>query len=216
VAPHTILQFVDSSVHSLAAVELVAALPLPAGSQVVLLAAECGVGRATRPLSPGTQARARNALENRRLRVLCPVLPGDATRHWRSLADEHRPDLIVVSANDLRSESRASPGGLAHQVVEESRWPVLVARAPCRGLGRILLAVDGSSASQSATDLLARLPLPSEAEMRVLHLIAPEPLAELTVPGWPTGARLIPPGPSLAGIAAWDRHAWWFGDGGSP
>jgi nucleotide-binding universal stress UspA family protein len=31
-------------------------------------------------------------------------------------------------------------------------------------------------------------------------------MAALTVPGWPTGARLIPPGPSLAGIAEWDRR----------
>lgn len=206
VVPYTILQFLDSSVHSAAAVELIAALPLPAGSEVVLLAAGSQAPQPGCSLSLAAQDRARTALKQRGLQVTCEVLPDEAVRRWRSAAEELQPDLVVIGANDLRPKAVAPWRDVAHQVIDQSRWPALIARAPFRGLRRVLLAVDGSAASQAAVEFLAGFALPAEAGVRVLHVAAPEPMAALTVPGWPTGARLIPPGPSLAGIAEWDRR----------
>lgn len=205
-APYTILQFVESSVHSAAAVELVAGLPLPAGTEVLLLAAENEPLLPTHRLLLAAQARARATLEQRGLWVRYQVLPGEATRQWRSVADEVQPDLIVIGANQLRPKDGRSRRGIAHQIIEQSRWPVLFARAPFLGLKRILLAVDGSAGSRAAVEFLAGFAHPPGAELRVLHVVTPEPLAAITVPGWPTGARLVPPGPSLAGIAEWDRR----------
>jgi nucleotide-binding universal stress UspA family protein len=206
VVPHTILQFLDSSVHSAAAVELIAALPLSAGSEVMLLAAGSQAPQPGHPLALAAQDQARPALKQRGLRVTCQALPVEAARRWRSVAEELKPDLVVTGANDLRPKAGGPWRGIAHQVIEQSRWPTLIARAPFRGLSRVLLAVDGSATSQAAVEFLAGFALPPEAEVRVLHVAAHEPMAALTVPGWPTGARLIPPGPSLAGIAKWDRR----------
>jgi nucleotide-binding universal stress UspA family protein len=206
VVPYTILQFLDSSVHSAAAVDLIAALPLPAGSEVVLLAADGESLQPGRPLSLVAQGRARLTLEQCGLRVSGPFLPGDGARRWRSMAEDLQPDLVVIGANQLRPKDGRSSRWIAHQVIEQSQWPVLVARAPFQGLKQILLAVDGSASSRSAVEFLAGFAHRAGADLRVLHVVAPEPMAAITVPGWPTGARLVPPGPSLAGIAAWDRR----------
>jgi nucleotide-binding universal stress UspA family protein len=206
VVPHAILQFLDSSVHSAAAVELIAALPLPAGSEVVLLAAGSQALQPGHPLALAAQERARTALEQRGLRVTCHGMLGEAARRWRRVAEELKPDLVMIGAKDLRPKAGGPWRGINHQVIEQPRWPTLIARAPFRGLRRVLLAVDGSAASQVAVEFLAGFALPLEAEVRVLHVATPERMAALTAPGWPTGARLFPPGPSLAGIAEWDRR----------
>ncbi len=206
VVPQTILQFVDGSVHSAAAVELMAALPLPAGSEVVLVAAGSQALQPEHPLALAAQDQARTVLKQRGLRVTSRVMPGQAARQWRRVAEALDPNLVVIGAHGRRPAVGGPGRGIAHQVIEHARWPALIARAPFRGLRRVLLAVDGSPGSQAAVEFLAGFALPADAEVRVLHVAAPEPMAALTAPGWPTGARLIPPGPSLAGIAEWDRR----------
>lgn len=205
-APYTVLQLLDSSAHSAAAVELIAALRLPAGSRVILAAAEIESPQPGRAPLLAEQRRARDILEQRGLRVTCPVLPGDGAGRWRSVAEAWQPDLVAIGANQLRATGGRPWREIARQIIEPSQWSVLVARAPFQGLKRILLAVDGSAASRTAAELLAGFAHGARAELRVLHAVPPEPMAALTAPGWPVGARLVPPGPSLAGIAEWDRR----------
>ncbi len=204
--PYTILQVVDSSVHAAAAVDLIASLPWPVGSQVVLLPASSEALQAQHLWSAAALSRARATLEQRGLRVTCQGTPADGGRRRRSVAQDWQPDLIVMGSNHLRPKDRGQWQGLGEQIIDQSQWPVLVARAPFAGLRRILLAVDGSLASQAAIEALASLALPANAEIYVLHVVTPDPLEALTVPGWPAGARLVPPGLSLRSIAAWDKH----------
>jgi len=81
----------------------------------------------------------------------------------------------------------------AQQVVEYARWPVLIVRAPYNGLNRVLLVIDGSEHSQRAEDYLARFSLPEGVDVRVMHVLPPEPMPDLVGRSWPVGAEMVMP-----------------------
>ena len=80
-------------------------------------------------------------------------------------------------------------GGVAQQVVEYAACPVLIVRAPYRGLRRILLVTDGSPSSLDAARYLGRFPLPAPLEVHAMHVLPPIPRPIMMEPyygGWQT------------------------------
>ena len=112
-------------------------------------------------------------------------------------AEQHRPDLIVVGAQGLRATLGILLGGVAQQVVEYACCPVLVVRAPYRKLTRILLVTDGSSYSQQALETIAgsvnhrRLPLPTDIDLNVMHVLPPLPSTDMLAGAWSMGPEVF-------------------------
>jgi len=86
-----------------------------------------------------------------------------------------RPQLILMGAKGLRSTFGILLGGVAQQVVEYACCPVLVVRAPYRGIKHILLATDGSPCSQEAIRYMAVFPWPQGVKVTVMHVLPPPP-----------------------------------------
>jgi nucleotide-binding universal stress UspA family protein len=194
--PSEILLAVDGSEHILAAVNLLEDLPLPDNCSVTALA-----------IIPTQQATRYSAMEivleqiqstfqKKGIPVAMELKAGNPAESINARADEISPDLIVLGAKGLRATLGILLGGVAQQVVEYARWPVMVVRAPYEGWERILLVIDGSEFSQRAEDYLKQFSLPSGADVRVMHVLPPEPMPDLITRSWPVGAEMVMPVPS--------------------
>ena len=194
--PCEILLAVDGSEHFLAAVDFLDDLPLPESCSVTAVA-----------VLPTQQATRFSALEivleqtqksfkKKGIPVTMELKAGNPAETINEHADVISPDLIVLGAKGLRATLGILLGGVAQQVVEYARWPVLIVRAPYNGLNRVLLVIDGSEHSQRAEDYLARFSLPEGVDVRVMHVLPPEPMPDLVGRSWPVGAEMVMPVPS--------------------
>ena len=194
--PCEILLAVDGSEHFLAAVDFLDDLPLPESCSVTAVA-----------VLPTQQATRFSALEivleqtqksfkKKGIPVTMELKAGNPAETINEHADVISPDLIVLGAKGLRATLGILLGGVAQQVVEYARWPVLIVRAPYKGLNRVLLVIDGSEHSQRAEDYLARFSLPEGVDVRVMHVLPPEPMPDLVGRSWPVGAEMVMPVPS--------------------
>jgi nucleotide-binding universal stress UspA family protein len=96
-----------------------------------------------------------------------------AARKWSS-------DLILIRANNRMNFRNWLLGSVAKSVVEYAPCSVEVVRPPAatasrapRSNMRILLATDGSDASLAASQSLAEIELPKDAEVKVVSVINP-------------------------------------------
>jgi nucleotide-binding universal stress UspA family protein len=194
--PSEILLAVDGSEHFLAAVDFLNDLPLSDGCSVTAIA-----------VIPTQQATRYSALEivleqtqksfqKKRIPVIMELKAGNPAETINAHADDISPDLIVLGAIGLRATLGILLGGVAQQVVEYSRWPVLLVRAPFAGIKRVLLVIDGSEHSQRAEDYLARFSLPEGVDVSIMHVLPPEPMPDLIGRSWPVGAEMVMPVPS--------------------
>lgn len=191
--PCEILLAVDGSEHFLAVVDFLDDLPLSESCSVTAVA-----------VIPTQQATRFSALEivleqtqksfqKKGIPVTMELIAGNPAETINEHADVISPDLIVLGAKGLRATLGILLGGVAQQVVEYARWPVLIVRAPYNGLNRVLLVVDGSEHSQRAEDYLARFSLPEGVDVRVMHVLPPEPMPDLVGRSWPVGAEMVMP-----------------------
>ena len=185
--PFRIQLAVDGSEHSMAAVHMLSDLPLPPGSCVTIL----GV---LTPGQPPDEATLQAAMENaekifskNELETESVFLCGHVAKELIEYGRKHRPDLMVIGAKGLYATLKILLGGVAHQVVEHARWPVLVMRTPYRGLRRVLLATDGSQNCRLAAQYLARFPLPEQTEVQMLHVQAVLEETRVFTPGMGLG-----------------------------
>lgn len=192
----------DGSEHAQAAVALLTALPLPPESLVTALRVFTPLQAAEHATLQAALDRTRARFEERGTRAETELLLGYPAEKVIEYADQHHPDLVVLGAKGLRATLGILLGGVAQQVIEYAQWPVLVVRAPFKGLGCVLLAIDGSPYSRQAAVYLcqagrfARLPLPASTEVHVVHVLPPTPiLLPLAEPGtgmmMPTQAEVI-------------------------
>jgi nucleotide-binding universal stress UspA family protein len=117
--------------------------------------------------------RTKSQLSSRDFRVEAELKLGYPAQMILEHAETKKPDLIVLGAKGLRATAGILLGGVAQQVVEYACCPVLIVRAPYRGLRHILLVTDGSPCSQRAARYLSRFPLPSTKDIRVMHVLPP-------------------------------------------
>ena len=96
---------------------------------------------------------------------------GDPGHQILALADELDAECIVVGSRGLTGLERFLLGSVARNVARHSSRPVIIARAPRHGLRRVLVTTDGSDHSRDAAQFLAVLPLPQEAEVRVVNVV---------------------------------------------
>jgi len=194
--PSEILLAVDGSEHFLAAVDFLDDLPLSDSCSVTAIA-----------VIPTQQATRYSAMEivldqiqksfqKKMIPVTMELKAGNPAETINAHADVISPDLIVLGAKGLRATLGILLGGVAQQVVEYARWPVLIVRAPYNGINRVLLVIDGSEHSQKAEDYLAEFSLPEDVDVRVMHVLPPEPMPDLVGRSWPVGAEMVMPVPS--------------------
>jgi nucleotide-binding universal stress UspA family protein len=141
--------------------------------------------------------KTKNQLSNTGIVVETNLILGSGSPAEKIIEIEEtkKPDLIVLGAKGLRATLGILLGGVAQQVVEYAECPVLVVRAPYKGLQRILVVTDGSSHSLLAARYLSKFPLPEKVNVRVMHVMPPvwqplmmEPFSE----GWQTTYVPIP------------------------
>ncbi|HET6597024.1 MAG TPA: universal stress protein [Anaerolineales bacterium] len=205
--PFHIQLAVDGSEDSMAATQLVSDLSLLPHSRITIL----GVVPRGQSLYESKLRvvlnQAERTLGRKAVDTESVLLYGHTARQLIEYGMEHRPDLMIIGAKGLNATLKILLGGVAHQVMEHARWPVLVTRTPYHGLHRVLLAADGSENNRLAAEYLAQFPLPSHAEIQVVHA---QPLvAETEVVAHSLGpiAYLTPAMPVLAGSPAVSHQA---------
>lgn len=194
--PSKILLAVDGSEHILAAVNLMEDLPLSGESSVTALAVIPTQQATHYSAMEAVLEKIQSTFEKQGITVKMELKAGNPAESINTLADDISPDLIIVGAKGLRASLGILLGGVAQQVVEYARWPVMVVRAPYSGLKRVLLVIDGSEHSKRAEDYLRHFSLPNGVDVRVMHVLPPEPITELVTRSWPMGAEMVIPVPS--------------------
>jgi len=171
----SILLAVDGSENSVDAARLVRSLPLSPGSRVAIVGV-LSPGRSPyeAPLRDGME-KAQQIIAEGGIETSSCLLHGHTAKALVEYADDYQPDLITVGATGLHTTLKVLLGGVAQQVVEYARWPVLVVRAPFQGIRRVLLAADGSPYTRLSAEYLAQFPLPQGAEVNVMHVLPPLP-----------------------------------------
>jgi len=96
----------------------------------------------------------------------------------RVAADRHA-DLIVLGSRGRGPVSSLLLGSTARALAMLSVVPVLVVRERRTTPRRVLIAVDGSAASRAAAALFARLPMPKDVSIELLHVLTPHQWGEI-------------------------------------
>lgn len=198
-APFHIQLAVDGSEDSIAATQLVSDLALLPHSHITIL----GVVPAGQSLYESKLRAALKQVEKtlgrKAVETESVLLYGHAAKQLIEYGMEHRPDLMVIGAKGLYATLKILLGGVAHQLIERARWPVLVTRTPYHGLRRVLLATDGSENSRLTAEYLAQFPLPPYTEIQVVHAQPLVAEAEVFAHSMGPIAYLTPSMPVLAG-----------------
>jgi len=163
----------DGSQHAQAAVEFLKDIPLTRNSRISVVHAFTSGQVPHITEYENMLERTSEQLSSRHLQVETELKLGPAAEMIIERAEEKKPDLIVLGAKGLRSTVGIFLGGVAQQVVEYVCCPVLIVRAPYRGLRHILLVTDGSQHSQRAARYLGNFPLPDKLDLRVMHVLPP-------------------------------------------
>ena len=106
------------------------------------------------------------------------------------IADDWRPDLLVVGSHGRSAAGRFLLGSVSQKLVHEAHCSVRVARGRVQEAGtplRILVGVDGSAGAQVAVNEVAQRPWPPNTEVRLVtatwaapHLFTEESASALT------------------------------------
>jgi nucleotide-binding universal stress UspA family protein len=114
--------------------------------------------------------RARARLSARGVTVAVDIAQGQVVDAIEAATLRHAADLIVVGSRGLGAFTGAILGSVARQLARHARLPILVVRERREAPRRIILAVDGSTESGTAVVLLARLPLPTAAQITLVRV----------------------------------------------
>ena len=208
--PIRILLADDGSEHARAAVDMLKDLPLPPDTTVHALAVVPTIDIPRHSMLEASLKQTAASLKESGIRVATEIKGGLPAATINDYAGRHNPDLIVIGAKGLRATLGILLGGVAQQVVEYSSCPVLVVRTPYRGVKRVLVLTDGSIHSQCALVYLgadvkdaatiqsvceARLPLPSDAEIILMHILPPMFSAEMAARSWMVAPDVLFPMP---------------------
>lgn len=181
----------DGSLHSRAAVDLIADLPHPPDCIVTALRVFTPLQTAEQDSMEAALMATRSRLAEKGLNVKTEFLLGYPSAKILEYSDEHKPDLVVMGAKGLRNALGIPLGGVAMHLLEDGRFPVLIVRAPYKGLKKVLLVVDGSSCSTVACNYLSAFPLPKSVEVMVMNVVPPRVPPVIAEPF--AGGVIMPP-----------------------
>lgn len=110
----------------------------------------------------------------------------DIGRAIGSAATGWHADVVIVGSRRLSDLQAALHGSVSHSVIQHAGCPVMVApvNGTARAIRSILLAVDGSRASQAAEHLVATLAREHGARVSVIHVPRPLVVAGPVLGGW--------------------------------
>ena len=100
---------------------------------------------------------------------------GDPAECIIQTAEERQVDLILLGHRGLTHSSPFLLGGVSQKVVTYAPCSVLICKEAVPVLDRILLAVDGSEASQKAAQFLEALPFKDPLSLMIQMVWAPPP-----------------------------------------
>ena len=177
-----ILMADDGSQHARSAVELLGDVTLPPRSKVTVLRVFTPGQITSLPELEKSLEATRERLLQKGITAQTEVILGSPAEKVIEIAEKRKTDLIVLGAKGLRATLGILLGGVAQQVVEYACCPVLIGRAPYRGLHRILAVTDGSPNGQRAVRYLLKFPLPEYVDVRIMHVLPPAQQPILTEP----------------------------------
>jgi nucleotide-binding universal stress UspA family protein len=201
----------DGSEHAHAAVDMLCDLPLPPETTIHALVVVPTLDRPRHILLETALSETETQLKKSGVQVHAEVKGGVPAASINDYAERHKPDLVVLGAKGLRATLGILLGGVAQQVVEYSCCPVMVVRAPYLGTRRVLVVTDGSAYSQCALAYLgadveetadmgtkceARLPLPEDVDIRIMHILPPLITSDMLARSWTVGPDVLFPSPA--------------------
>jgi nucleotide-binding universal stress UspA family protein len=191
-AAQSIVLAIDGSEHAMAARQLIQNLALPNGCKIsiitVLIPRNAQYFAARELLLEQTRIYFRSL----NLEAETHLLTGYPSEQIIKFSDENNPDLLVIGARGLRGTLRILLGGVAQQVVNYAKCPVLIVRAPHTEAKRVLIVTDGSQNSKFSLQHLGRCPLPKDAKITLLHVLPPEMTTDMLIRSWPYGIDALP------------------------
>ena len=189
-----LLLAVDGSEHANAAAQFVRELPLPENCQINIISVLIPRNAQYHVVLEEVLIRTRDQLQVKiPNQIHTHLLTGYPAEQIVAFAERHKPDLAVLGARGLRSTLGILLGGVAQQVVEYAQCPVLVVRAPYKGIQRALIAVDGSEHSQYALRYIHNCPLPGHVNFHVMNVLPPEITPEMLGQYWRMDMEISPP-----------------------
>jgi nucleotide-binding universal stress UspA family protein len=189
-----LLLAVDGSEHASAATQFVCELPLPENCQINIVSVLIPRNAQYHVVLEKVLNRTREQLQKTKTnQIHTHLLTGYPAEQIVAFAEEHKPDLAVLGARGLRATLGILLGGVAQQVVEYARCPVLVVRAPFKGIHKVLMVTDGSEHSKYALQYIQNCPLPKEAKFHVMNVLPPEITPELLGQYWRMDMEISPP-----------------------
>ena len=102
---------------------------------------------------------------------------GDPAESIIQTAEEVQADLIILGHRGMTAKSTFLLGGVSQKVATYAPCSVLICKETVPVLNRILLAVDGSEASNKAVDFLADCPFKTPLQTVITSVWAPPPPA---------------------------------------
>ena len=115
--------------------------------------------------------RARARLTARGVTAAVDVARGPVAEAIEAATLRHAAELVVIGSRGLGSFTGSILGSVARHLARRASLPILVVRERREAPRRIILAVDGSTESGTAVALLARLPLPTAAQITLVRVV---------------------------------------------
>jgi nucleotide-binding universal stress UspA family protein len=191
-AAQSIVLAIDGSEHAMAARQLIQNLPLPRGCKIsivtVLIPRNAQYYAARELLLEQT----RIYFQSLNLEVDTHLLTGYPAEQIIKFSNENNTDLIVLGAKGLRGTLKILLGGVAQQVVNYAKCPVLIVRSPHTQAKKVLIVTDGSQNSEYAIQHLGRCPLPKDSSVSIMHILPPEMTTDMLIRSWPYGVDALP------------------------
>ena len=115
------------------------------------------------------------------------VVRGRPATKVLELAEDFAADLIIVGSRGHGSIASMVLGSVSAEIADHAHCPVLVARKP--GMSRAIVAVDGSSFSRKAEEVVASWPIFGDVNLDVVNVFE-------AAPSWTTGLATAAYAPS--------------------